>query len=76
MRTGGFGTLWTVNAAGKLEPVRVRTGLSDGVRTQVTSQNPALKEGMKVIIGSSLASQDTEQASQSPLTPQRRGRGF
>jgi hypothetical protein len=41
------------------------------------SQNPAFKEGLKVIIGSSLASQETEQASQSPLTPQRRGpRGF
>jgi hypothetical protein len=31
---------------------------------------------MKVIIGSSLASEGVEPASQSPLTPQRRGRGF
>lgn len=76
VRTGGFGSIWTINAAGNLEPIRVRTGLSDGQRTQVSSQNPALKEGLKVVIGSSLASQATEQASQSPLTPQRRGRGF
>ena len=75
-RSGGFGTIWTENAAGKLEPIRVRTGLSDGQRTQVSSQNPSLKEGVNVIVGSSLASQSDEPASQSPLTPQRRGRGF
>jgi HlyD family secretion protein len=74
-RAGGPGTLWTVNATGKLEPVRVRTGLSDGQRTQIFSQNPIVKEGMKVIVGSSLASAGAEPASQSPLTPQRR-RGF
>ena len=55
---------------------RVRTALSDGQRTQIFSQNPKVKEGLKVIVGSSLASQGTEPAAQSPLTPQRRGRGF
>jgi hypothetical protein len=66
-----------VNAAGKLEPIRVRTGLSDGQHTQVMSQNPALKEGLQVIIGSSLASQGADAATtRSPLTPQRGGRGF
>jgi len=76
-RSGGPGTLWTVNAAGKLEPIRVRTGLSDGQHTQVMSQNPALKEGLQVIIGSSLASQGADAATtRSPLTPQRGGRGF
>jgi len=75
-RSGGFGALWTVNAQGKLEPIRVRTGLSDGQRTQVTSQSPALKEGVKVIIGSSLATGAAEATSRSPLTPQRGGRGF
>ena len=76
-RSGGFGTIWTENAAGKLEPVRVRTGLSDGQRTQVMSQNPALKEGMKVIIGSSLGGSSQDAPTRSPLTPQRGGpRGF
>jgi hypothetical protein len=65
-----------VNATGKLEPVRVRTGLSDGQRTQIFSQNPNVKEGLKVIMGSSLASQGAEATSRSPLTPQRGGRGF
>jgi hypothetical protein len=40
------------------------------------SQNPALKEGMKVIIGSSLGSAAQDAPSRSPLTPQRGGRGF
>jgi HlyD family secretion protein len=76
-RSGGFGTLWTQDAAGKLEAIRVRTGLSDGQRTQVMSQNPALKEGLKVIIGSGFASGGQEATSRSPLTPQRGGpRGF
>ena len=76
-RTGGPGMLWTLNAAGKLEPIRVRTGLSDGQRTQVSSQSPNLKEGLKVIIGSGLASQANEPTARSPLTPQRGGgRGF
>lgn len=74
-RTGGPGTLWTEDAGGKLVPVRARTGLSDGQRTQVSSQNPLLKEGMKVIIGSSLAPAGGEATTRSPLTPQR-GRGF
>jgi len=75
-RTGGPGTLWTVDAKGKLEPIRVRTGLSDGQRTQISSQNADVKEGMQVIVGSSLASQGTSGPSTSPLTPQRGGRGF
>ena len=77
-RTGGPGIIWTVDAAGKLKPIRVRSGLSDGQRTQIMSQDAAVKEGMKVIIGSGLASQGAAPASQSPLTPQRGGgpRGF
>jgi HlyD family secretion protein len=75
-RTGGPGTLWTMSATGKLEPVHVRTGLSDGQRTQVSSQNPLVKEGMQVIVGSSLATQGADATTRSPLTPQRGGRGF
>jgi HlyD family secretion protein len=72
-RTGGPGTLWTVDAANKLKPIRVRTGLTDGVRTQVSGQN--LTEGTRVVVGSVLASQANAPTA-SPLTPQRGGRGF
>ncbi len=75
-RTGGPGVIWTVDAAGKLKPIRVRSGISDGQHTQVSSQDASLKEGLKVIVGSSLASQGADAATtRSPLTPQR-GRGF
>lgn len=75
---GGPGIIWTVDAAGKLKPIRVRSGLSDGQRTQIMSQDASVKEGMKVIIGSSLASEGSDAAAtRSPLTPQRGGpRGF
>jgi HlyD family secretion protein len=76
-RTGGPAVIWTVDASGKLKPIRVRSGISDGQHTQVSSQDPALKEGLKVIVGSSLASQAGNTPSSSPLTPQRGGpRGF
>ena len=77
----GFGranaaTLYVVDAQGKLQAVRVRTGLSDGQRTEVTGQN--LQEGMQVVIG--MTSGATESAStattRSPLqAQQRRGPG-
>jgi HlyD family secretion protein len=70
----GPGTLWTMDAANKLKPIRVRTGLSDGQHTQVSSQT--LEPGTKVIVGSSLASQAGSGAASNPLTPQRGGRGF
>jgi len=43
------GTLWTQDSAGVLQPVRVRTGLSDGQNTQVSGQT--VKAGMQVIVG-------------------------
>jgi len=41
--------LWTLDAAGKLNPVRVHTGLSDETHTEVSGQN--LKPGTKIVIG-------------------------
>jgi HlyD family secretion protein len=75
---GGMGTLWTVDATGELKAIRVRTGLSDGQRTEV--QGRELEEDTQVIVGSTSAqsSTQTRQAS-SPLQPQgggiRRGPG-
>jgi HlyD family secretion protein len=41
--------LWTLDARGKLHPVRVHTGLSDENHTEVAGQNLAV--GTKIVIG-------------------------
>ena len=51
----GNGTLYTLDAKGKLQIARVRTGISDGLFTEVQGQN--VTEGMKVIDGIASASQ-------------------
>ncbi|HEV7486984.1 MAG TPA: efflux RND transporter periplasmic adaptor subunit [Thermoanaerobaculia bacterium] len=50
-RTGSsnFGTLYYLDANGKLAVARVKTGLNDGSTTEVTGKT--IKEGMKVIAG-------------------------
>jgi HlyD family secretion protein len=76
---GSIGTLWTVDASGKLTPIRVRTGLSDGQKTEV--QGRELKEGMRVVVGTASGAQGASQSAQStsPFQPQgggmRRGPG-
>lgn len=73
---GGFGSLWTLDANKRLKPIRVRVGLTDGQRTQVTSDS--LTAGMQVIVGASAAGSTAAPApTANPLTPQpvRRGPG-
>jgi HlyD family secretion protein len=72
---GGRGTLYTLDAAGKLKALRVRVGLADGQRTQVTSDS--VSAGMQVIVGSSggAAAATTTPAGSNPLTPTRGGGG-
>jgi HlyD family secretion protein len=71
---GGPGTIWTLDASKKLKPLRVRIGLSDGQRTQVTSDS--LTAGMQVIVGETTAGSAAPAAATSnPLTPQRGGGG-
>ncbi|MEA2336672.1 MAG: HlyD family secretion protein [Thermoanaerobaculia bacterium] len=50
-RTGNsnFGTLYYLDADGKLAVARVKTGLNDGSTTEITGKT--IKEGMKVIAG-------------------------
>jgi len=76
-RAGGMGgaTLWTLDGRNRLHPVHVRTGLTDGQRTQVASDS--LRTGMQVVVGS-VAADAGGGASNNPLAPQRggRGRGF
>ncbi|HEU4563204.1 MAG TPA: efflux RND transporter periplasmic adaptor subunit [Gemmatimonadaceae bacterium] len=70
-RSGSVGTLWYVGADGKPAMMRVRTGLSDGQRTQVQGQ--ALREGMQVIVGTNQPAQGSQGAqgagATNPLQP-------
>ncbi len=64
-------TVWTV-VAGRLEPVRVETGVSDGAFTTVASQ--ALDEGAEVATGmaaATTAANSTRSSGGSPLVPTR-----
>jgi HlyD family secretion protein len=80
-RTGGSGTLYVLNDKGQLEPIRVRTGITDGTYTEVRGRT--LKEGMKIIAGMSqknaAATASTSTGNANPFgggqqqQPQRRG---
>jgi HlyD family secretion protein len=67
----GRGRVWMVNAKGKLEPVMVRTGISDGRTTEVTS--PRLKEGDQVVLGIIYDTDSQKNQTRNPLTPQSGG---
>ena len=77
---GGPGTLWTIVGKEQLKPLRVRTGISDGQRTQVMGDS--VKAGMTIIIGSSSGAAAATANATNPLAPQRQqggpggGRGF
>jgi HlyD family secretion protein len=62
------GRLWKLNASGKLEPVRVVTGLTDGRFTEIKSSE--LKAGDKVVLGATLNSADQSAQSRNPLSGQ------
>jgi len=73
---GSAGTLYTLDAAGKLKAIHVRVGISDGQRTQVTGDSLAV--GMQVIVGAALpGAAGVTAPNTNPLapTPQRGGRG-
>jgi len=55
-----FGTLYYLDASGKLAMTRVRTGLNDGTETEITGKN--VTEGMKVIAGSTKTAQTSTSA--------------
>ncbi len=42
-------TIWKQGSSGELEPIRVQTGISDGLATEILSQE--LAEGAQVIVG-------------------------
>jgi HlyD family secretion protein len=43
------GRLWVMDSLGHLKPIRVRTGINDGQKTQVTGRDVTL--GMQVVVG-------------------------
>jgi HlyD family secretion protein len=75
---GSMATLWTVDVAGVLTPHRVRLGISDGQKTQITSRD--LQQGASIVIGATQPGSTTTATSTTanPLQPQntqRRGPG-
>jgi HlyD family secretion protein len=66
-----FGTLYSLGPDGKLRVTRVRTGISDGVSTEIEGSN--VTEGMQVIIG--LASATPAANTQRPPNPLGGGQG-
>ncbi len=67
MRRSG-GTIW-IKSGDSLTPHRIRTGVTDGLNTEVRGRN--IKEGDEVVLGMS-AGQDskTSQQQQNPFAPQ------
>jgi len=67
------GTLWHLDASGKLVPLPVHAGLSDGQKTEV--QGPGITEGLKVIVGSNSGGAGAAGASSvsNPLQGQQQG---
>jgi hypothetical protein len=70
----GNGTLYTLDAKGMLQVARVRTGISDGLFTEVHGQD--VTEGMKVMDGTVSASPRPAAAASNPMGgAQQSGRG-
>jgi HlyD family secretion protein len=68
-RTGSsnFGTLYYLDANGKLAVARVKTGINDGSTTEVTGKT--ITEGMKVIAGTITPTTTTAATSTAPASP-------
>ncbi len=62
----GRGRVWILNAQGKLEPVFVRTGVTDGRYTEINAAD--LKAGDQVVLGVSNNGESADQA-RSPFGP-------
>ena len=80
-RGGGQGrpqrvVLWTQDATGQFQPLLVRTGLSDGTRTEVIGQG--LHEGLEIVVSDLSQTTTTSTArpatNNSPFVPQLGGR--
>ncbi|MEO5815851.1 MAG: efflux RND transporter periplasmic adaptor subunit [Gemmatimonadaceae bacterium] len=71
---GARGTIWTVDATGALKKHFVKTGLTDGSRTQIDSED--LAAGSAIVLGTSQAGAATAaSATKNPLQPTTGGGG-
>ena len=72
-RKPGFSTVWRIGEGENLEPVAVRTGITNGSLTEVVEGE--LKPGDKLALAAPVAGQARGAAApgNSPFTPQRRG---
>jgi HlyD family secretion protein len=61
------GRVWIMNSTGKLEPVSVRIGLSDGRFTEVRSQS--LKLGDQIVLGATSTNEVAAGPTTNPLAP-------
>jgi HlyD family secretion protein len=61
----GSGILWALDGKGKLDPVRVHTGLSDETHTEVAG--PDLKAGTKIVVGVLNAGGPADASSKNPF---------
>jgi HlyD family secretion protein len=73
-RDSTLSTLWYLDSAKTLEPVRVHTGLSDGTRTQVIGDG--IREGMQIIVGANTGTTAPASTAANPLQPQSTNRRF
>jgi hypothetical protein len=65
-RAANAAMLWYLGDNGELEMTRARTGISDGQRTQVESDE--LREGMQIIVGVTQGAQaDSSNPFQAPM---------
>ena len=72
--TDSTSTIYQLGANGALTPLRVRAGLTDGTRTQVSGAT--ITEGMQIVVGASTGTTTdaTSTAAKNPLQPQSTGR--
>jgi multidrug efflux pump subunit AcrA (membrane-fusion protein) len=61
------GRVWIMNSSGRLEPVVVTTGLSDGRVTEITAES--LKPGDQVVLGATSNSDVASGSTANPLAP-------
>ena len=69
VRRKNFGTIW-IKTGDSLKPRRVRTGISDGLNTEIMGR---IKEGEEVVVSMTngqTAQSSTQQQTQNPFVPQ------
>ena len=73
MQMRGPSRIWVMNARKKLEPVMIRTGITDGTFTEVIRGK--LEEGQEIVVGTIAQRSQAQQTTTSPFNQQRQGGG-